>query len=83
MYGKIQTNFLANPIYHNGNTSNDTSDVFEALSEWESWRVIGVGCERSPGMGKERRRGGRKTSLEEALRPKEKSEEGLLGQGRR
>ena len=56
---------------------------FEALSEWERWQVIRVGCERSPGMGKERRKGGRKTSLEEVLRPKGKSEEGLWGQGRR
>ena len=36
-----------------------------------------VGCERSPGLGKERRKGGRKTSLEEALRLKEKSEGGF------
>jgi len=45
--------------------------------------VIRVGCEISLGMGKERRKGGRKTSLEEALSPKGKSEEGLWGQGRR
>ena len=73
---------MANPVYHNGKTSNDIRDVFEAPDEWERWQVIGAGCERSPGMGKDRRMGSRKTSLEEVLRPNEKSEEGLWGQGR-